>query len=593
MSRKTTRNVGPWLGGLPLVVLALLLGVVDLPAQDGVDATVRDLFRAEGSACVFVQLAEPGVGRADGASPASSAEALPRVNLESQARVEAQLRLLNTLPAATFILRYQYRFSSIVVLDVLHEACLDALDALPEVVGVTPDAAGHGSLQESLGVVRAHEVLALGIRGSGITIAVLDSGVEASHPALDGAVVLEQTFLGRGTQIEEGAADGNGHGSHVAGVIASRGGSALPHGVAPGTQIVAVKVLNDNNKGWVSDWVAGLEFVVSQQLEDNGLFISAVNMSLATDAGFSGVCDEVYPAFSAAAAAAREAGMVLVASAGNAGSTRELASPACLEQVISVGMTTDTEPEEVVQLSNRNEHLDLMAPGEDITSLGLGGSTRTLTGTSFSSPHVVGAIALLLELDPTLSAEALLTVFRETGVPIEDSRSGLVFPRLDILAAVTAAGPDCDGSGAADIVEIHAGTLVDCDGNGRPDECDIRDGLVEDLNGDSIPDACDPRVRFHRGDVDSDGRLAVTDGVQLFNFLFLGEAEPTCLEAANSNNDASVDITDGVFLLNFLFQNYFPAPAPPGSPAEPCGLDPEPPGSVGDLGCGSYPPCDV
>jgi hypothetical protein len=97
------------------------------------------------------------------------------------------------------------------------------------------------------------------------------------------------------------------------------------------------------------------------------------------------------------------------------------------------------------------------------------------------------------------------------------------------------------------------------------------------------------RVAFNRGDTNDDGLINLTDGVRLLNFLFLGGPDTTCKETQDVNNDKTINITDGVAVFNFLFLGGN-APADPGPVTQPrsCGLDPDPPGSDGDLGCQSY-----
>ncbi len=92
---------------------------------------------------------------------------------------------------------------------------------------------------------------------------------------------------------------------------------------------------------------------------------------------------------------------------------------------------------------------------------------------------------------------------------------------------------------------------------------------------------------FHRGDSDDNGDLQLTDAVRILGFLFLGQAPPTCLEAADADNNGKLELTDAVRILGFLFLGG-PAPAPPGSPPGDCGLDPV---DTGDLGCESYTHC--
>lgn len=110
-----------------------------------------------------------------------------------------------------------------------------------------------------------------------------------------------------------------------------------------------------------------------------------------------------------------------------------------------------------------------------------------------------------------------------------------------------------------------------------------------DLDGDGIPDEC-ARPAFHRGDANGDGKADIADAISVLGWLFLGATEPGCREAADADNDGETNITDPVYVLIWLFQGG-PPPAEPGPPNLPCGEDPDPPGSPGDLGCASYPFC--
>ena len=95
---------------------------------------------------------------------------------------------------------------------------------------------------------------------------------------------------------------------------------------------------------------------------------------------------------------------------------------------------------------------------------------------------------------------------------------------------------------------------------------------------------------FKRGDTDGDGEILITDAVRILNYLFLGGALISCVEAANFDNSESVDISDGIHVLNYLFRGG-PPPVPPGPPPGGCGPDPDPIGGAGDLGCEEYSGC--
>jgi DNA-binding beta-propeller fold protein YncE len=97
-------------------------------------------------------------------------------------------------------------------------------------------------------------------------------------------------------------------------------------------------------------------------------------------------------------------------------------------------------------------------------------------------------------------------------------------------------------------------------------------------------------VAFHRGDPDGSGGTDLSDAVFIFNHLFLAGDPPACAESADSQNDGYLDISDGIHILLHLFAGGLP-PAAPGPVGSPCGSDPDPQGSSGDLGCTSYPPC--
>ncbi len=119
------------------------------------------------------------------------------------------------------------------------------------------------------------------------------------------------------------------------------------------------------------------------------------------------------------------------------------------------------------------------------------------------------------------------------------------------------------------------------------EEDDLFDLMDEGLTSLLVPPP-DSRPRFRRGDVDDSGGSNITDAISTLNFLFGGADEPACLEAADIDNDGSVNISDPIRLLNFLFGG---AAEPPVDPGEECGVDPDPAGSAGDLGCARSMQC--
>ncbi|GAA2363108.1 hypothetical protein Cme02nite_41020 [Catellatospora methionotrophica] len=214
------------------------------------------------------------------------------------------------------------------------------LSALPGVLAVVPDAPVRSHTDVSVPLIGATEVWkrqdATGnpAKGQGVTVAVIDSGVDYSHPDLGGGMGEGFKVVG-GYDFVNGDADpmdDNGHGTHVAGIIAGR--AATPGGitgVAPEASLLAYKVMNEWGEGYTSDIVAGIEAAADPA---NPHRADVINMSL------GGYGDGLDPLGMAATAATR-AGVVVVASAGNSGPGRDtVGTPAAADGVIAVGAST-------------------------------------------------------------------------------------------------------------------------------------------------------------------------------------------------------------------------------------------------------------
>jgi hypothetical protein len=156
---------------------------------------------------------------------------------------------------------------------------------------------------------------------------------------------------------------------------------------------------------------------------------------------------------------------------------------------------------------------------------------------------------------------------------------GLFDPIPHHQGGVLVAAADIDGDRLLDLA--FRGTILVFQRTAPP--------FSQDVNQNGLPDECE--TRFHRGDPNSSGTTDITDGVDILGFLFLGGPALVCRESADVNNNGTIDITDGIALLNWLFLGG-PEPAAPGPTTAPCGVDPDIPGSTGDLGCDSYGPCN-
>jgi len=211
-------------------------------------------------------------------------------------------------------------------------------------------------------------------RGEGVTVAILDTGISIDHPDL--APRLRGVYNAVGGSDD----DHNGHGTHVAGIVAGGGIPGGVYGVAPKASLLAVKVLGDDGSGRLSDIIDGLDWCVKQGAP-------VANLSLGTPVP--------HPLLKKAVDQAKAAGVLVVAAAGNSGPRPQtLEYPAAYESALAVGACDRSGG--VASFSSRGEGLDVVAPGKDIYSTWLRGGYRRLDGTSMAAPHVAGVAALLL-----------------------------------------------------------------------------------------------------------------------------------------------------------------------------------------------------
>lgn len=359
------------------------------------------------------------------------------------------------------------------------EAALLRLAANPRVRRVDLDVGGTGELAASVSHIGADRRRAAGNTGEGVVVAVFDTGLDTDHPDLAGDVRAQACF-GRTNSAVEGvgfcpdrtdrqtgpgaAEDDAGHGTHVSGIITSDGTVSAP-GVAPGADIVAVKVLDNCSFSGCfyafSEIVAALDYVIANNAT---LGVRLINMSLGTSARFAGDCDNS-TAFNMAGAAAvntlRSIGVVTFASAGNNSSGTTMQSPACLSNVISVGAADNAD--NVALFSNSNATTDLFAPGVRVVSLARGGGTTTASGTSMASPHAAGCAALLIQAGDATTPDAIEARLETSPAQVTDPKNGLTFPRLD-CAPAERTEPMTE---PMLVVDSHSGLCLDVADTGR------------------------------------------------------------------------------------------------------------------------------
>jgi cerevisin len=288
---------------------------------------------------------------------------------------------------------------------------LDSIRAHPDVEYVERDQVVHAlelqrnapwglsriSHRESLTFRNFNRYLYDGHGGEGVTAYVVDTGINVNHVDFEG-----RAKWGITVPENDADADGNGHGTHVAGTI-----TGSRYGVAKKAHVVAVKVLRSNGSGTMADVVKGVEWVAEahriakKEAETSGKKHkgSVANMSLG--GGMS-------KALNAAVNGAVEAGVHFAVAAGNDDADACDYSPASAELAVTVGASTIED--ERAWFSNKGPCVDIFAPGKDVTSTWIGGktATNTISGTSMASPHIAGLLAYLLSLEEgEISTKAL------------------------------------------------------------------------------------------------------------------------------------------------------------------------------------------
>ncbi|QDI88532.1 hypothetical protein Nisw_02775 [Candidatus Nitrosopumilus sp. SW] len=285
--------------------------------------------------------------------------------------------------------------------------------------------------------IKATNVQTTGLSGSGVTVAVLDTGIDSTHTELSSSIVGGKSFVDYTTSYD----DDHGHGTFVSGLITSDGiidPSGL--GSAPNAQIWVGKVLGPNG-GYLSDTVAAINHVVANSDAD------VISMSLGSVYPnlYKGKnCDRAYPAMTNAVENAISNGVTVVAAAGNDGSLG-VPIPGCISDVITVGAIDSTDSPAYFTGTGRS--VDVVALGVNDYSTMNGGGYGIGSGTSFSTPVVSGVIALMIENDSTLSPLQIQEALRNTAVDIGstgfDSSTG--YGKVDALAAINYSPGSSDG----------------------------------------------------------------------------------------------------------------------------------------------------
>ena len=343
---------------------------------------------------------------------------------------------------------------------------LEALVAHPSVVTIHEDIPRPHMLAQSVPLIGAPTVWGFGYTGAGVAVAILDTGVDKTHPFLSGAVVSEACYSSNyapsnATSICPGGVTNStavgsalpyagtcpagacDHGTHVSGIAAGRtDGSVTFSGVAKGASIIAIQVFSRFETSdecgntypcamaFDSDIILGLERVYDLRGTYN---ISSVNLSLGSG-DYTSYCDSEpeKPSIDNL----KSVNIATIIASGNNGDKGGISAPACISSAVSVGATDDIT-DMVTAFSNSASFLSLLAPGEWITSSIPGGGYGTWAGTSMAAPHVTGAWALLRQARPSANVDQVLTALGTTGLGIMDTNS-ITKPRIRVDQALLA-----------------------------------------------------------------------------------------------------------------------------------------------------------
>lgn len=410
--------------------------------------------------------------------------ALSAANAQAQrADIQAmQFDVLGRFPLVHEEVRYKtFEFIPYMAMTLTSEE-LGVLLVDPAIISIQEDKLNEPTLTESLPIIGGTAAWNGKYTGAGQAIAILDTGVDKTHPFLTSKVVSEACYSttdGIATSVCPGGvsastAAGSGvncpltvsgcnHGTHVAGIAAGKLNANFS-GVAKDSKIIAIQIFSkfplsycgpgasaDCALAYDSDIISGLNRVYA--LKD-AFKIAAVNMSLGGGRYYSS-CDSVYSNASTKAAIDNLASATIatVISSGNNGYSDSIGSPGCISTAISVGATYDasgygnnckgnnlgtTSVDSIACYSNSYANLSLLAPGSLINSSVPGTGYANFNGTSMAAPHVAGVMALLRQDNKNRTPTARTSLLQSTGVSVWDSRNSTTFKRVQVDSALQA-----------------------------------------------------------------------------------------------------------------------------------------------------------
>ncbi|MFI5998180.1 S8 family peptidase [Streptomyces sp. NPDC051362] len=294
----------------------------------------------------------------------------------------------------------------------------------------------HVDLEQSVPQIGAPVAWERGYDGTGVKVAVLDTGIDATHPDVAGSIVGQVDFTGSPT----GTKDGHGHGTHVASTVLGSGAASkgLRKGVAPGAKLLVGKVCDDQGQCPDDGIIAAMDWAAHSGAK-------VVNMSLGGDP-----TDGTDPMSQALNELSRSTGTLFVVAAGNSGwVAQKVVSPGSADDALTVAAVDKSD--EMADFSNRGPRIgdgaakpDIAAPGVDIVAARAAGTAMgtvvddyytTASGTSMATPHVAGAAAIIAQQHPELTGQQIKALLMETAADLGHDMYAQGTGRVDLAAA--------------------------------------------------------------------------------------------------------------------------------------------------------------
>lgn len=333
----------------------------------------------------------------------------------------------------------------------MSEQAIASFRRRPDVAYVEEDVILHitaddAEIPSGVDQIDAEKVWPTGNEGAGVHVAILDTGIDYDHPDL-AANVVGGIYLGGGFWDEltgkDGSTspsewnDGNGHGTHCAGIIAAVKNGTGVVGVAPQAKLHAIRVFDSRGAGYTSDVCQALEWCADPA---NGIDIVSMSFGGEHTASLQEACQ-----------VARNAGVLLIAAAGNEDGGAVM-YPAAYDSVIAVSAIDSSDT--IAAFSSTGKQIELAAPGVSIKSTYIGGQYATISGTSMACPHVTGAAALALAAGVSDVRTQLQATAVDLGNPGWDSLYGYGRVNAVGVARVVVEPPSLT------VIEVSPGTAM-------------------------------------------------------------------------------------------------------------------------------------